>query len=82
MSKCHIVGNLMHWLIYQGLYLTKHTMKIPERIVNSIITQVVSIDDSLFGVVPGRGTTDAAAEEISCSEQEALYDLRGSRENI
>ena len=34
-------------------------MKILERIVNSLIREVVSIDDSQFGFVPGRGTTDA-----------------------
>ena len=30
-----------------------------ERIVDSLIRQMVSIDDSQFGFVPGRGTTDA-----------------------
>ena len=34
-------------------------MKILERIVDGLIRQVVSIDDSQFGFVPGRGTTDA-----------------------
>ena len=34
-------------------------MKILERIVYGLIRQVVSIDDSKFGFVPGRGTTDA-----------------------
>ena len=44
---------------YRGLKLTEHTMKILERIVDGLIRQVVSIDDSQFGFVPGRGTTDA-----------------------
>ena len=43
---------------YQGLKLTEQAMKILERIVNCIIRQVVSFDDSQFGFVPGRGTTD------------------------
>ena len=30
-----------------------------ERIVDGLIRKVVSIDDSQFGFVPGRGTTDA-----------------------
>ena len=30
-----------------------------ERIVDSLIRQLVSFDDSQFGFVPGRGTTDA-----------------------
>ena len=34
-------------------------MKVPERIVDSLIRQVVIIDESQFGFVPGRGTTDA-----------------------
>ena len=34
-------------------------MKVLERIVHGLIRQVVSIDDSQFGFVPGRGTTDA-----------------------
>ena len=44
---------------YQALKLTEQAMKIPERIVDSLIRQVVSIDNSQFGFVPGRGTTDA-----------------------
>ena len=34
-------------------------MEILERIVDGLINQLVSIDDSQFGIVPGRGTTDA-----------------------
>ena len=34
-------------------------MKVLERIVEGFIRQLVSIDDSQFGFVPGRGTTDA-----------------------
>ena len=44
---------------YQGLKLNEQDMKILERIVHDLIRQVVSIDDSQFGFVPGRGTTDA-----------------------
>ena len=44
---------------YRGLKLTEQVMKVLERIVDSLIRQVVSIDDSQFGFVPGRGTTDA-----------------------
>ena len=44
---------------YHGLKLTEHVMKVLERIVDGLIRQVVSIDDSQFGFVPGRGTTDA-----------------------
>ena len=44
---------------YCGLKLTEQVMKVLERIVDGLIRQVVSIDDSQFGFVPGRGTTDA-----------------------
>ena len=50
----------MHWRgNYPGLKLTEQVMKVLERIVDSLIRQLVSIDDSQFGFVPGRGTTDA-----------------------
>ena len=62
---------------YRGLKLTKQAMKILKRIVNSLIRQVVSIDDSQFCFVQGKGTTDAifVVREISSNEQEALYGL-------
>ena len=44
---------------YRGLKLTEQAMKFLERIVDGLIRQVVSINDSQFGFVPGRGTTDA-----------------------
>ena len=43
---------------YRGLKLIEQVMKVLERIVDSLIRQLVSIDDSKFGFVPGRGTTD------------------------
>ena len=44
---------------YRCLKLTEQVMKILERIVDSLIRQLVSIDISQFGCVPGRGTIDA-----------------------
>ena len=44
---------------YRGLKLTEQVMKELERIVDGLIRQVVSIDDSQFSFAPGRGTTDA-----------------------
>ena len=44
---------------YRGLKLTEQVMKVLERIVDGLIRQLVSIDNSQFGFVPGRGTTDA-----------------------
>ena len=43
---------------YRGLKLTDITKGV-ERIADSLIRQMMSIDDSQFGFVPGRGTTDA-----------------------
>ena len=42
-----------------GLKLTEQVMKVLERIVDSLNRQLVSINDSQFGFIPGRGTTDA-----------------------
>ena len=44
---------------YRSLKLTEQVMKIQERIVDGLIRQLVSIDDSQFGFVPGKDTTDA-----------------------
>ena len=52
-------GDAMDRGNYRGLKLTKEAMKILERIVDGLIRQVVSIDDSQLGFVPGSGTTDA-----------------------
>ena len=75
-GKCDALDRSTYW----GLKLTEQAIKIIERIVEGLIRQVVSIDDSQFGFVPGRGTT--AAGEIPSSEQEALYGLRGPGESI
>ena len=44
---------------YRGLKLTEQVMKVLERIVDGLIRQLASIDDSQFGFVPGSGITDA-----------------------
>ena len=68
---------------YRGLKLTEQAMKILERIVDGLIRQVVSIDDSVWLCPRQRHYRcnlcgPAAAGEISSNEQEALYGLRGS----
>ena len=52
-------GDALERGIYCGVKLTEQVMKVLERIVDGLIRQVVSIDDSQFGFVSGRGTTDA-----------------------
>ena len=52
-------GDALERVNYRGLKLTEQVMKVLERIVDGLIRQVVSIDDSQFGFVPSRGTTDA-----------------------
>ena len=44
---------------YRGLKLAEQAMKILERIVDGLIRQLVSIDDSQFSFFSGKGTTDA-----------------------
>ena len=64
-EQCFIVclykgkGVLLERGDYHGLKLTEQVMKVLERIVDGLIRQLVSIYDSQFGFVPGRGTTDA-----------------------
>ena len=72
-------GDALDRGIYRGLQLTEQVMKVLERIVDGLIRQVVSIDDSQFGFVPGRGTTDAVfvvrqlQEKVSSCQQETLH---------
>ena len=51
----------MHWKgeNYRDLKLTEQIMKVLEKIVDSLIRHLVSMDDSQYCFVPGRGTTDA-----------------------
>ena len=63
---------------YGSLKLTEQVMKILERIVDGLIRQLVSIDDSQFGFVPSRGTTDAIfvvrqLQEKYLAEDKRLY---------
>ena len=44
---------------YRGLKLTEHVLKVLERIADTIIRDMVDIDEMQFAFVPGRGTTDA-----------------------
>ena len=50
----------MHWTGATSAVV----MKDLERIVDSLIRQFVSIDDSQFGFVPGRGTTDVVVRQL------------------
>ena len=64
--------------IYRGLKLKKQIMKDLERIVDGLIRQLVSIDDSQFSFVTGRATTDATfvqadAREISSCQQDSIW---------
>ena len=52
-------GNALDRGNYRGLKLITQVMKVTERIADILIRQVVTIDESEFGFVPGRGTTDA-----------------------
>ena len=60
---------------YHGLKLTKQVMKVLERIVDGLIRQLVSIDDSQFGFIPGRGTIDAifVVRQLYLAANKRLY---------
>ena len=64
---CLYKGDALERGNYHGLKLTEQVMKILERTVDGLIRQLVSIDDSQFGFVPGRGNLccQAAAREVS-----------------
>ena len=44
---------------YRGVKLMSHTMKIWERIIERRIREETTFGDENFGIMPGRGTTDA-----------------------
>ena len=46
-------GDALDRTNYCGRKMTEQVMKLLERIVDGLIRQVVSIDDSQFGFVPG-----------------------------
>ena len=48
--------------------MTEQAIKVTERIADSLTRQVATVDESQFGFVPGRGTTDAIF--IICQLQE------------
>ena len=54
---------------YRGLKSTEQVMTVLERMVDSLIRQLVSIDDPQFGFVPGRGTT----REVSSCQQDSTW---------
>ena len=58
---------------YRGLKLTEQAMKVIERIADSLIRQVVTINESQFGFLPSRGTTDAFF--VVCQLQEKYLAL-------
>ena len=44
---------------FKGPKLMEQDIKVTQTNADSLIRQVVTIDDSQFGFMPGRGTTDA-----------------------
>ena len=61
-------GDALERCNYCGLKLTEQVIQNLERIVDSLIRQLVSIDNSQFGYVPGRGTTDALCCQAAAKE--------------
>ena len=62
-------------------------MKVLERVLDSIIRQMVDIGKIQFGIVPGRGTTDAIFHVRQLQEKyravnKPLYLLRRPRKSV
>ena len=75
---CKGKGDALERGNYRGLKLTEQVMKILERIVDGLIRELVSIDDSQFGFVPDRLyrrnlCCQAAAREVSNCQQETTW---------
>ena len=80
MARYSLTGSSFIVCLYKGkgdawkrgeshvLKLTKQVMEVLERIMVRL-RQLMSIDDSLFGFVPGRGTTDAIFVEKQLQEK-------------
>ena len=73
-------GNALDRGNYRGLKLIEQVMKVLERIVDGLIRELVSINDSQFGFAPGKGTTDAIfvvrqLQEKYLAANERLYML-------
>ena len=43
----------------RGLKLTEHCFKVIERVINKVFCDIVEVSDMQFGLMPGRGTSDA-----------------------
>ena len=52
--------DVMDWGAYRGVKLLEHAMKVVQRVVESRIRGLVTIDDMQFGFMPGKGTTHAS----------------------
>lgn len=73
---------------YHGFKMTEQVMKVVERIVDGLIRQLVSIDDSEFGFVSGKSTKkcnlcrQAAAREVPSCQKDILHGFRRPGEGI
>ena len=52
-------GDAMNCGAYMGVKLLEHAMNIVEKVLERILPRMVKVDEMQFGVMPGKGTTDA-----------------------
>ena len=52
-------GDALECGSYRGVKLLEHVMKVMEHILETRLRKLIVIDDMQFGILPGRGTTDA-----------------------
>ena len=44
---------------YRGIKLMSHTMKVWEKVIDRMLREDTTMGDEQFGIMPGKGTTDA-----------------------
>ena len=84
-SLCNDKGDALEMGNYHSLKLTEQVMKVLERIVDSLISQLVSVDNPQFGFVPGRGTTIFVVMQLQekyLAANKRLHGFRRSREGV
>ena len=84
---CLYKGDALERGNYHSLKPTEQVMKVLKRIVGGLIRQLVLIDETQFGLVPGRGTTEAILvvrqlQEMYLAANKRLHGFRRPWEGI
>ena len=52
-------GDAMSCMVYRGVKLLEHAMKIVEKVLERRLRHMVKVDEMQFGFMKGKGTVDA-----------------------